>query len=405
MIVQIDPDVFGTESSFALDTQSGKKVTNRETQWHLGPELTGSFGDLLRVESRALDLKPPKAYVKAFTGLIDSPVGLPWSQIMPRATWAQWVASTLHTLCSVTPALQTEYYLGPYQEGARVISALQRAHVSHDAWSSMMNAAGMTVHSALAGFKPDDSGLAPPITYTRWGTRTGRLGVLSGPSILTLKKGYRGILRSRYPQGKLFLFDYVSFEAQLALVFAGRDPRADVYDEVRHRFFGGEVSRMATKIAVMALLFGGSDAIIGRKLGLTGSQLQSSIARLKDYFGTNELQHRLLSELDDESHIRNYWGRRIPVPEGERRLIVNTYIQSSAVDAALQGFARVLDAVGDDGVPLFIIHDAVLFDLDVPALNRLESLGNAASGIPGLPHRMPCRIEEIEPVYTGNEVQ
>ena len=67
----------------------------------------------------------------------------------------------------------------------------------------------------------------------------------------------------------------------------------------------------------------------------------------------------------EQGERRNFFGRPIlNVKETNERKILNNYIQSTAVDIALNYFSCLIDQVDNEkALPLFIIHDAIVFDV------------------------------------------
>ena len=61
---------------------------------------------------------------------------------------------------------------------------------------------------------------------------TGRMTITSGPNILTLKRGHRKILRSRYPGGKIVEIDIRAAEPRVVLALVGKKVEGDVYTEI-----------------------------------------------------------------------------------------------------------------------------------------------------------------------------
>jgi ABC-type microcin C transport system duplicated ATPase subunit YejF len=59
--------------------------------------------------------------------------------------------------------------------------------------------------------------------------------------------------------------------------------------------------------------------------------------------------------------------------------LINHYVQSTAVDISLQGFLNILQFLKEmdrllDIVPLFILHDAIILDVNENAFTLLNAL-------------------------------
>lgn len=204
----------------------------------------------------------------------------------------------------------------------------------------------------FSSFVTDDSGFTMQVRYSH-DTSTGRLRVQEGPRVLTLAKEHRRIVKSRFNSGRIMSVDFVSLEPRLALHATGRKSGIDPYQEVADRL---GVSRASAKIATISFLYGaGGD--------------ESTKAKIRDAFGADDLLKRIRSE-----GWFNAFGR--PLPECEDRLMIPHWVQSSAVDVALQGFSSITDDLPSGIVPLFMVHDELFLDV---RSDRIDDVGKIAS--------------------------
>ena len=62
----------------------------------------------------------------------------------------------------------------------------------------------------------------------------------------------------------------------------------------------------------------------------------------------------------------NFWGRTLWNNHAtEENIILNNYVQSTAVDVALSGFSKVYSRLNkNQAKPNFIIHDALMNDIE-----------------------------------------
>jgi len=75
-------------------------------------------------------------------------------------------------------------------------------------------------------------------------------------------------------------------------------------------------------------------------------------------------------------------------------LFVNTFAQSTGVDVSLLGFKSVMDRLGTDGVrPLFVLHDALIFDVRGDRLGDVEAIDSVE--VPLYDARFPLKLEKI----------
>ena len=73
--------------------------------------------------------------------------------------------------------------------------------------------------------------------------------------------------------------------------------------------------------------------------------------------------------------LRKMWyhfGRVIEPDKTESNVLINHFVQSTAVDAALLGFHSLMSKLSDEEVePLFIIHDALVLDVSPNSMQKL----------------------------------
>lgn len=217
--------------------------------------------------------------------------------------------------------------------------------------------------------------------------------VRSGPQILTLPHGLRNMLVSRYQGGRVMLVDYVSFEAQVARAMTGREPMPDVYAAAASNVFGGSVTRSVAKVAVLGSMFGIGREAMASELGLRGRMLDVAIERLEAFIGIGDV---LASARIDGDIVESHFGRKLRLPSHAQHIIINTRIQSTAADAALAGFANLIERFDElrlGIVPLFVMHDGLIIDCPAESLSRAKEAFSAAAEIEGLGSGFPVRIE------------
>jgi hypothetical protein len=121
---------------------------------------------------------------------------------------------------------------------------------------------------------------------------------------------------------------------------------------------------------------------------LSGTMLDPSntMQKLDDFFGAKIIREEL-SKQAKSGYIQNYYGRNIRVRNDSEHVLYNNLIQSTAVDVALQGFSRMIQAIEDSGkkmTPVFILHDALLIDCppdEVKFLDELCEVGSTANNL------------------------
>ena len=61
--------------------------------------------------------------------------------------------------------------------------------------------------------------------------------------------------------------------------------------------------------------------------------------------------------------------------EVKENILINNYLQSSAVDIALDYFSRLISEIDEQRiVPLFVLHDAMIFDIDKSYLEEFNNI-------------------------------
>jgi hypothetical protein len=381
----IDSSVLGTPRHILGDSEgfAWSDSVPRDS-WHLsGSEKTTAssrcLDTLLRLDGRTV-VPPPDRYLKALRCLVTGtcPDPVPWRHFLPQDEFRKFFKNVVQETTDAFSNLPFDYYEVAWAAGSRLLAALRPAAIDVDRLEAHMSSGGANVH-LLEGFRPKRSGFARPVTYDRFGTRTGRLTVADGPNILVLKKEFRDVLRSSYDGGSVVSLDFRALEARIVLAEAGRtSDAADLYAHLADSLFGGSFPRDAVKVAVIAELYGISRSTLKARLpGVTDKQLDGFVSLIRSHFGVAPLRLRLKEELASTGRIRNRFGRPLTVPAGQDNLLVNTYAQSTGVDVAMIGFDSVLRTLGEDGIrPLFVLHDALLLDVRSDRLPDVTSLSS-----------------------------
>ena len=116
--------------------------------------------------------------------------------------------------------------------------------------------------------------------------------------------------------------------------------------------------------------------------------------RIRDYFDIPHLERGLKREFREKGFIENIYGRRVPAGDA----LVNHFLQSTGADASLLAFSMLkskLDDLNARFKPLYIIHDAILLDLDASALASLREITSSGLEVPKFKQRFPIKIEFI----------
>ena len=227
-------------------------------------------------------------------------------------------------------------YLPVLQTTEKFINRLKRPKVDTIRYAAI-NASNVN----LNGFVMTNKHLNTPV-YSRLNTKTGRLTVVDGPNVLTLKKNYRNMLANSMQ------VDFNSMEPRLLLAILGIKIDGDLYQWVGEKT-GIKEERAKLKIKIITSLYGGT-----------------KVKEINDLFAVDEWNDQLQKSIKSNK-IENYFGRVVDVSDTDKNNLLALYIQSSAVDASLLGFNWLVDNYKLD--PYWIIHDALIFkstDVDLP---------------------------------------
>lgn len=348
---------------------------------------------LLKLKGSTVSTSPPTKWTTAMSSLTSGST-VPWSQVMPSTAYKAFVKNLVKSVAETIDDLPKDYYRTAWCPGGQLLHGLKAAKVDPKLYKEL--AAEVDHDSgAFETFRPGPGGFLQPVVYDRFATRTGRLVVAEGPNILTLKKKYRRVLKSTFPDGVVCALDFGALEARIILAEAGKvSTAADLYGELAVELFGGGVDRNAVKTAIISELYGASKSSLGLRLGIGGTKLDEFISVIRGYFDTAALRRRLKVEHESTGRLRNKYGRSLELNEPSDHLFINTYAQSTGVDVSLLGFKAVVDRLGTDGVrPLFVLHDALILDVRGDRLRDVESIASIA--VPGYVSEFPLKFERL----------
>lgn len=394
----IDSSILGTEKHLILDEGYLWSSTVPTDFWHLSgfPKTSSDrcLDTLLKLNGADVDITPPQKFVSAMSSIASGSMGtMPWSLIMPADAHRSFVKRLVNSMKETFPTLNRGFYESVWVPQSHVLRSLVPARVDRQKFERAVEESGMN-HRVVDGFKPGADGFAAPVVYDRFGTRTGRLTVQSGPDILTIKKQYRNMITPSRPGGKIISLDFSALEARVLLYEAGGScPDDDLYTHISSEVFGGSVDRKAAKGAVISELYGSSKAALGNVLGISGQDLDNFVFKVKSYFKTNELKKRVKDEFLKTGCITNRYGRRVVIKDPLDHIFVNSYAQSTGADVAFLGFSNIVrELESRPGVrPIFVLHDALILDVapeDVPHVLSIKDVK-----VPGYVQIFPVKPE------------
>lgn len=357
---------------------------------------------LFRLNGVEFESLVPQHFINTFKAILRNDFDyetIKWQYILQPIAYKTFLGNLTKNIQENLDRISIDYHTKVFSRVTQLFKDLDFASIDVqklDAYK--LREAHAANKSNLESFRPIVGSMARKTVYERFGTRTGRLTVASGPEILTLKRNYRDILRSSYSGGKIFYADFSALEARAILTIAGRDVLVkDVYTDIAENYLKGKYSRGTVKLAVIAMLYGSGTEALQSLLKVGKTELQTFTDSMKSYFGVDELRSRLYTEwVENDKKIKNFYGRVLTVPE--ESTLINSYIQSTGVDIALLGFLAISEGIKKHQhkvSPLFILHDALILDVHPQHFNDLQQIVRPGLGIPGMKNRFFIQIDEL----------
>ena len=230
-----------------------------------------------------------------------------------------------------------------------------------------------TILSNLKKFK-SFNGFAKIPEYDLFSNITGRVVIKDGPNILTLPKRNRSILESSFKEeGDVISIDFLTLEPRIILGILGKNKGEDIYESLNEEL-GLNLDRSIIKRAIISVIYGSSSQSIQGISDIKSKELFNCII---EYFELDKIYEKALN-IDEFGIRRNYFGRPLWNLEEERRnILINNYVQSSAVDLSLTYFSKIVNSFNSDFIrPLFILHDALILDVKNSEKEKLSSIIN-----------------------------
>ena len=233
----------------------------------------------------------------------------------------------------------------------------------------------MKFKTAPEGVQIDSGSFARRVVYDTSLTKTGRMKVVSGPNVLTLKKEFKQLLCSRHNDGLIVELDFSALEPRTALAVNGKDFGADIYSIIGDDL--GINDRNVAKQVIISFLYGAGVRSICRLSGIGASTLEPKLKKLKKIFMFDKAVAAIRAQCTAQGYFYNHAGRPIFPASDKPGLLFNNFAQSSAVDTALSGFASLFEMIREKNlltVPICFIHDAVLLDVPCTELEDIKAM-------------------------------
>jgi DNA polymerase I-like protein with 3'-5' exonuclease and polymerase domains len=320
-----------------------------------------------------------------------------WYLSMRSDAFRKAILDTLKQLWMILNDEDGLYYVNEFQDIRKLLSMLTHAKIDMNTMNLFLRESGCT-NASLESFYPENKqNFAALPVYSQTRTATGRLTTVRGPNILTLKKSYRKILKSRYKNGAIVQVDFVSLEPRVLLSFLEKDCPRDIYKHVCKQVFGGNIDRQKAKILTLGMIYGLSSKSLADRLEVEHAQAKRYAKNIKAFFGLQALTKSLINSASS-GKIKNVYGRHIDISRDPAYVIINRFVQSSAADAALLSFYKLVTRLikkSDEIKPIFLIHDAILFDVSSKGFEILNNELTDGLFVPKFHNKFPVDIQVI----------
>lgn len=293
----------------------------------------------------------------------------PWSLVIPAKKYKSLLSEFIDKATPALKKIEGDVYSSFFSKTNELFSYLKGTTISMEECKQYLSENDNHVLKSITKMSSFDR--LPVPRYNRVSTKTGRLTIKEGPQFLTLKKEHRSIFRPSISSNRLYEIDFVSLEPRVASNIANRKTTSDVYTSfVRESNVG--ITRDVAKLAVLCALYGAGESRLASVLKKDNSSMtaRSLIKEVKEYFGIAALIKSLRPQ-SKEGYITNCFGRPIYVDDARDSILINNFLQSSAVDIALLGFLDFCTKLKNIVDPLFIIHDALVFEADPKQLAHI----------------------------------
>lgn len=328
---------------------------------------------LFDLEAKQFSVDPPVRFVamsKSF-GKAD-----PWELVHPtrRLWWAVDLAKSAERLAS---ECERRYHAEVFVPCSSIFQRLRPWRVD----PSVKDSSDANASTCVS----DDGWLNPP-EYNRFGTKTGRLTVTSGPRVLTVRHDTRALFRPIDADHRLLQLDFSALEARCALALAGRDTELeeDPYTTIAELM--GSKERDEAKSATFAALYSDPTA---------KTQKDPRVSKVRRIFKLGETFKRLKDDWKSSGVVRNFYGRVITDPE--EATLYNNYVQSTGADVVLMGFTQLEARLRSLGVVShFLLHDALYVSVPKSTVKEASKLSAEGVTVPGFKLPFPIKATAVD---------
>lgn len=215
------------------------------------------------------------------------------------------------------------------------------------------------------------------IDWSRFSQKAGRLSIESGFNPMVLKRTERYRIKSTMKDRQIVYCDFKALEFRVALKTLGchaYEDTLDPYATIASSIDLESQDRNEYKNAMISLLYGSS---------LKNSKLsdEDKIKLLKwysDNMNTKNIIESGFEEYSKNGYIKSLFGRRIYQGEDlNDKMIINNIFQASGADFVFLSYAKLINSIKTlhiGAFPIFMIHDAIVFDASKKATEILFSI-------------------------------
>jgi len=380
----IRKDVIGTSQHLIVDIAESISYSwcslSPNNIWTVGAaidEYVLSIEAAAKITGQVIPHIAAEKHIEAFKALGSEDLSsIPWRLVLGQNLFDSGLNCIIQAAQNVICGLDRTNYTKTYTDARGFLLSLSRATTSKDKINRYVNetSSGPSVISSLQSFLPDNNMLSRKVLYDQSATVTGRLTVQSGPAILTLPQKYRNVIQSSFKRGKIIQIDFVSIEPRVLSLVLGGSPPADIYTHINQNLFDDRMTRSQVKLAVLAAMYGISHKKLSEMIPTENSR--AVIRAVRNFFGLGRLENELTLAATS-GKLTNYFGRPLASDVSRKSILISHYIQSSASDLALTGFSKLVNVLDYNNVsfkPIFVIHDALIIDVDTTCLDKIESI-------------------------------
>lgn len=338
---------------------------------------------------------------------------IPWNLVLPEHAYSHACKTRDLEQQQILSEIGTDikYYTSVYSETKTVFDYLQPAKVNGLKFKLLSMDKENQVF--LDGFQPDAQGFLDVPKYSICDTVTGRQKITSGPNILLLPKKLRGVLQSRFGKdGAIYYLDFTSLEPRVLLsiksmfeasgsLLIGDVPLslyseypADIYsDALKKMKLSSEINRDTLKQIILPQLYGqAKSATIDLLEKQNVRDPDEVVEMVNEYFGIDFMkeQIRVAHQSTGETFLRTFYRKHVIPSDSKPHVLLNYFIQSTAVDVALFGFKKILERLATTTqvqnliVPIYVLHDALFLDIHNDVAHLIPKLCTLGSkNIPG----------------------